>query len=928
MYDSTSDTSYDNVDSSVNTAFKRAEQGTMELNDLLATAGALSKDESIQLYRLWLEHTTSPHAFVAFFNLGVALSSSNDYVAAEEVYRKALEFNPDLFQARLNLGSCLEQQSRVEEALEQWKVVANAINISKPENRSLQLHALNNLGRLLEITRQFQTAFEMLDKSFAIDPSQRDVLIHLVHLKQKICKWPIYTPPEGISNADMKKYTSPLAMLAISEDPALQLVSAKQFVEYKFPVTTTEILSPKYGYNHDKVRIGYLSSNLSMHAVSLLTVELFELHNRSQFEVYGFCWSREDGTAFRKRVISAMDHFITIGGMDDREAAETIRFHEIDVLVDLHGLTSGARPLILAYRPAPIQVTYLGFPGPTGLPWIDYVIADRYLIPENTAQYFTEKPLYLPNCFQSSDSKREVGLMPTRVDNGLPEKDFVFCSFNNNYKFTQEVFATWMRILKRVPGSVFWLLADNEWSKENLLTEAIKQGINKERLVFAPRVTPADYLARYQLADLFLDTFPFNGGTTANDALFMGLPLLTLSGRTFASRMAGSLLTNLGLPELIATDLKEYEEKAVRFAKNTSELKVLQSRLKENKASGSVFDIQKLTEDYEINISTVLRNLELKLAEVDSKGAAEENKRDSRWGLEQPDNLVTKVHYSKNIGTNEELLDPLLQAVTDQVFFSIIVPTHKRATLLRRALQSIKAQQSPVPFEVVVVSDVIDPATDTVCAELLNNQDMSIRRNGPPGPSASRNLGLSLVKGRYVLFLDDDDAWHPGMLEQLYASTLVRQGQPVYFNCSVVKERRLPESPEFISETIMDLSGRLTNEVYIKNQVHMSCFAFPRDIIQGLTFDTYMRAYEDWEYLLSIFNRQMPTHVPILGSRVFEVDDSTTDRRGSSEGANGQHAILDYLYVYRRHPAPSELLKTQRSVMLKNFGLLITPEML
>ncbi|MEI8103260.1 MAG: tetratricopeptide repeat protein, partial [Chlorobium sp.] len=561
MYDSTSDTSYDNVDSSVNTAFKRAEQGTMELNDLLATAGALSKDESIQLYRLWLEHTTSPYAFVACFNLGVALSSSNDYVAAEEMYRKALEFNPDLFQARLNLGSCLEQQSRVEEALEQWKVVANAINISKPENRSLQLHALNNLGRLLEITRQFQTAFEMLDKSFAIDPSQRDVLIHLVHLKQKICKWPIYTPPEGISNADMKKYTSPLAMLAISEDPALQLVSAKQFVEYKFPVTTTEILSPKYGYNHDKVRIGYLSSNLSMHAVSLLTVELFEQHNRSQFEVYGFCWSREDGTAFRKRVISAMDHFITIGGMDDREAAETIRFHEIDVLVDLHGLTSGARPLILAYRPAPIQVTYLGFPGPTGLPWIDYVIADRYLIPENTAQYFTEKPLYLPNCFQSSDSKREVGLMPTRVDNGLPEKAFVFCSFNNNYKFTQEVFATWMRILKRVPGSVFWLLADNEWSKENLLTEAIKQGINKERLVFAPRVTPADYLARYQLADLFLDTFPFNGGTTANDALFMGLPLLTLSGRTFASRMAGSLLTNLGLPELIATDLKEYEEK-------------------------------------------------------------------------------------------------------------------------------------------------------------------------------------------------------------------------------------------------------------------------------------------------------------------------------------------------------------------------------
>jgi glycosyltransferase involved in cell wall biosynthesis len=296
--------------------------------------------------------------------------------------------------------------------------------------------------------------------------------------------------------------------------------------------------------------------------------------------------------------------------------------------------------------------------------------------------------------------------------------------------------------------------------------------------------------------------------------------------------------------------------------------------------------------------------------------------------LERPENFGTKMQYSSHIDMNRELLDPRLQTETNQVFFSIIVPTHKRAMLLRRALQSIKAQQSPVPFEVVVVSDVIDPATDTVCAELLGSQDMSIRRNGRPGPSASRNLGLSLVKGRYVLFLDDDDAWHPGMLEQLYGTASVQQGMPVYFNCSVVKEQRLPEGPEFISETILNLSGRLTNDVYIKNQVHMSCFAFPRDIIQGLTFDTYMRAYEDWEYLLSIFNRQMPIHVPILGSRVFEVDDNTTDRRGSSEGASGQHAILDYLYVYRRHPAPGELLKAQRSAMLKNFGLPIAPEML
>lgn len=266
-------------------------------------------------------------------------------------------------------------------------------------------------------------------------------------------------------------------------------------------------------------------------------------------------------------------------------------------------------------------------------------------------------------------------------------------------------------------------------------------------------------------------------------------------------------------------------------------------------------------------------------------------------------------------------------AVSKPPYFSVIVPTHKRARLLSRALHSIKTQALPAPMEVIVVSDAVDPATDAVCAELLGDTDMYIRRNGPPGPSASRNLALSLARGRYVLFLDDDDAWHPNLLHNLHAQAAVREGFAVYFNCSVVKERRPPEGPETLSETGFEMAGMLTDQVYVKNQVHMSCFAFPRERIQGLEFDPFMRAYEDWDFLLAVFDREMPVHVPVMGSRIFEVNDDTTDRRGSSAQANDFNAAMDYLYVYRRHPAPRPELAQQRSALMATCGIAVHPSM-
>jgi predicted O-linked N-acetylglucosamine transferase (SPINDLY family) len=334
-----------------------------------------------------------------------------------------------------------------------------------------------------------------------------------------------------------------------------------------------------------------------MHAVGLLTVELLELHDRERFEVWAFSWSREDGTPLRARIRKAIDHYVPLAGVDDATAAKAIADAGIDILIDLQGLTNGARPAILGHRAAPVQVSYLGFPGTCGIPGLDWVIADRFVMPAELQPFSTEKPIYLPNCYQVSDRQREVGAMPTRAQYHLPEDAFVFCSFNNNFKFTEDVFRSWMRILKQVDRSVLWLLADNEWAKDNMLREADAHGVARERLIFAPRVAPPDYLARFQLADLMLDTFPYNAGTTASDALWMGLPIVTLSGRTYISRMAGSLLTNVGLPDLVTFTLADYERLAVQLGSNPLRVASYKRYLAEQGRQSPLFDVPAMVRD-------------------------------------------------------------------------------------------------------------------------------------------------------------------------------------------------------------------------------------------------------------------------------------------------------------------------------------------
>lgn len=580
-------------------ALALARSGGMGLPDLMNRGQALAQAgqsaAAAELYEAWIAHTVSPLLHVACFNWGTVLGNLNRMAEAEKAYQRALALSPTFHQARVNLGHQLERQGRPDEALAEWKTVVDHPGVEQ----ELLLHALNNMARVLETLRRYDQAEDCMVRSLQHKPAQGDVIQHYVHLRQKKCAWPVYQPVGEVTLNQLLMGTSVLAMLGQSDDPALQLMVAQRFVHERTPKPPAEPFHKSGPKREGKIRIGYLSGDLHMHAVGLLSVELLELHDRERFEVYAFSWSRDDGTPLRARIRAAIDHYVPIGGLDDATAARVIAQHGIDILVDLQGLTSGARPAIVGMRPAPVQVSYLGLPGTCALPGVDWILADRFVMPPELQPYMTEKPIYVPSCYQVSDRKRVAGPTPKRADYGLPEDAFVFCSFNNTFKFTEEVFRSWLRILQQVPNSVLWLLADNDWALANMRREADAHGIDPSRLILAPRVAPPEYLARFQLADLMLDTFPYNAGTTASDALWMGLPMVTYSGRSYISRMAGSLLTAVGLPDLVTFSLADYEKLAVQLGHNPLRVASYKRYLAEQGRQSKLFDVPQLVRDIE-----------------------------------------------------------------------------------------------------------------------------------------------------------------------------------------------------------------------------------------------------------------------------------------------------------------------------------------
>ena len=720
-----------------------ATKGQLSIADLFGAAAVLQESgqlpAAIGLYRAWIEHTPSPLIYAACFNLAVVLSNSGDDAGAEVVLRKAIAQNANFVEARLNLGTLLERTGRPDEALAMWTAILNdPIEPDIKSNRTLYLQTLNNLGRLLEIQKRYPEAEAMLATSLRVDPQQANVMTHWVHLRQKQCEWPVYSGLEHISVATMMEGTSALAMLSASADPAQQLAAAKRFVNEKINAAVAP-LTGQHGYGHQRLRIGYLSSDFCSHAVSILTAELYELHDRSKFEIYAFSWSREDGSPIRARVVKAMDHYIRIDKMTDEQAARTIRAHEIDILVDLHGLTLGARPQIIAYRPAPVQLTYLGFPGSTGLPGIDYVIADDFLITPEMEPYFTEKPLRLQDCFQINDRQRAIAATPTRASVNLPDDAFVFCSFNNNFKFTPDLFSVWMNILRRVPNSVLWLVADYPEVRENLYRYAEQAGIDRNRIIFNSRAVPAEYLARYQLADLFLDTFPFNAGTTASDALWAGLPLLTCAGQTFSSRMAGSLLRAVDLPQLITHSFADYEDKAVELANHPQRIAAMKRQLQANRLTCALFDSPRF-----------VRNMEAALQKV-AKPAAPR--------LAAPGHAVRPLEPSE-----QEQAEPVR---IDQI--PIVTVSYNAPDLIEALLRTLRQFYTNRVYIIdgsnPDVAEKIRAVTDTYDNVEFIPFGYNIH-HGPGLTWAIEHLGLS----GEVLFLDSDvEILKAGFLEALHA---------------------------------------------------------------------------------------------------------------------------------------------------------------
>ncbi len=551
-------------------------------------------------YETWLARTRQPLQHLACFNWGTLLSAQGDEAGAERAYRRALAIEPGFAPALLNLGHLMERRGDADGAVATWRQVIEA---SSPPALEHRLHALNNSARLLETLRRYPEAEALMAASLALKAAQPDVIQHYVHIRQKQCAWPHDKAVGEVTPNQFLTGTSLLAMMGLTDDPALQLMAAQRFVHDKVPKPAGVPLFLRTPAPTGRIRVGYLSGDLHMHAVGLLTAELFELHDRSRFEVSAFCWTPESATPLRQRILKSFEKVLRIGGVDDTTAAKQIALSSVDVLVDLQGLTAGARPGILVQRPAPVQVSYLGLPGTSAIPGLDWMIADDYTMPPELERYCTERPLRLPGCYQVSDRQREVAPIPDRAEGraryGLPQDAFVYCSFNNNHKFTVEVFSGWMRILAAVPGSVLWLLADNDTARANMLACAAAHGVTPERLVFAPRVAPAEYLARFTLADLMLDTFPYNAGTTASDALWMGLPIVTRSGRTVISRMAGSLLTAVGLPDLITDNQADYEKLAITLGRTPARVASHRRYLAEHGRNSPLFDVPRIVRDIE-----------------------------------------------------------------------------------------------------------------------------------------------------------------------------------------------------------------------------------------------------------------------------------------------------------------------------------------
>ena len=525
---------------------------------------------------------------------GIALHGLKQMEAALASYDQALALEPDCAEACNFRGLVLQELKQLEAAVASYDQ-ALALN---PDDAEVHY----NRGIALYFLKQHQAAVASYDKALAINPDYEFLSGLRLHTKMHLCDWKDAEPQltELIQKIQgNEKAATPFSVLALSDSLSLQRKAAEIWVTAMYPENPLLGEIEKYP-RHEKIRLGYFSMDFRIHPVSFLTAELFELHDRNRFEIIAFSCGVGTKDEMRQRLEGAFDEFIEVRHKSDQEIAEMVRRMEIDIAIDLAGHTADSRTGIFAMRAAPVQVNFLGYPGTMGADYLDYLIADRQLIPEGAEIHYAEKIVYLPS-FQPNDRKRKISdRVFTRAELGLPESGFVFCCFNKNYKITASAFAGWMRILRQVEGSVLWLSKSSPATVNNLRQEAVARGVEARRLVFAERLPlPEDHLARQRAADLFIDTLPYNAHTTASDALWAGLPVLTCPGEAFASRVAASLLTAIEMPELITRTPEEYEALAVELATNPERLRAIRQKLERNRLTTPLFDSRLFTRHLE-----------------------------------------------------------------------------------------------------------------------------------------------------------------------------------------------------------------------------------------------------------------------------------------------------------------------------------------
>lgn len=526
-----------------------------------------------------------PGLIDALANRGLALGEIGRCEEALATYDQLLQRKPDDVEARFNRANTFRKLGRFADAIADYDRVLHA----NPDHAG----ALNNLGITYSELGRFESAIAPYRKLATLMPENGYVLGTLFFCQLYGCDWRQYEDLRqqvvAVARAG-EKVADPFRFLNASESAAEQKQCASTYVSSKFPAASTRLWNGER-YEHERIRVAYLSADFQEHATAHLMAGMFEAHNKQRFETIAISYGPDATDAMRHRLQAAFDRFIDVREKSDHDVALLLRELEVDIAVDLKGFTGNARLGILAHRPAPVQVSYLGYPGTSGADYIDYLVADRHLIRDSDERHYSEKIVFLPDSYQTNDARRPIAeSIPTRAQAGLPESGFVFCSFNNNYKITPAVFDIWMRLLQKVSDSVLWLYEGNAVASANLRREAQARGVVPERLVFAPRMAQAEHLARQKLADLFLDTLPINAHTTASDALWAGLPVLTCTGGAFAGRVAGSLLHAVGLPQLVTDSLQQYETLALQLATSPSELRSIREKLARNRSVFPLFD--------------------------------------------------------------------------------------------------------------------------------------------------------------------------------------------------------------------------------------------------------------------------------------------------------------------------------------------------